>query len=531
VPLSFISSAVAVGLKCLIAAAGAGLLAGRLLMAGRPIDARTRRLQDTALAVLAVLAFAGWWNFGRFHFPGYTHPHEFFHYYLGAKYAPELGYTGLYDCTAAVEAEQGTPDIATRWTRDLRDNRVIQGSPAASNPSLCEARFTPARWKEFTHDVLFFRSRVSTRKWQQMQTDHGYNATPVWTISGRLLASSGPITRRKMLALALVDPALLLVMWAVVWWAFGWRTTAVALLWWGTNYPARYNYIGGAFLREDWLVLAVAAIALARRGWLAGGGAALGASTVLRIFPGFLSLGPGLQLLMARTPGTARAVLRVAASAVAAVAILVPLSWMAVDGGVAPGIARWQGFVDNSRKHLSGTATNRVSLKTVVSYDPAQRLDDLRDYWLDGPGDAWQAARHTTFQRRQAVYWLIVLAFVVSLARAVRREPVWAAMVLGIGLVPVAADITCYYYGILLAYAFLAQRRPWIGVGLATLAALTCVAAAIWEADEDKYAAISVLVVLYVCSVTGWIAWGERAAVEETVRERDRLPVTAGSAI
>lgn len=508
---SFTGGSAAVMLKFLVAAAGAALLAVRLASGRRPPNPRRRRLEDAALALLAVMAFAGWWNFGRFHAGTYTHPHEFFHYYLGAKYSGELGYTGLYDCTAAVEAEEGrTPDLARRWIRDLRTNQVIAGSPAAADPTLCRSRFTPARWREFSRDVRFFRGRVGTRKWQTMQTDHGYNATPVWTITGKLLASTGPITARKMLALALIDPLLIVVMWAVVWWAFGWRTLAIAVLWWGTNYPARYNYIGGAFLRADWLLLAIGAIALARRGLIGAGGGALGASALLRIFPGFVASGPALQAVWALKDAAdrrrLRPLLRLAAGGVLAVLLLIPLSWMVVDGGVGPGVARWQSFAENSRKHLSGTATNRISLKTAISYDADNSLDELRDFWLDGPGDAWQTARRQSFEARRWLYYPLVLIFVGLLAFAVRGQPLWAAMVLGIGLIPVAADITCYYYGILLAYAFLTPERPWIGVALLTLSALTCLAPAIWPAEEVHYAAMSVMVVVFVVMVTAVFA-------------------------
>jgi hypothetical protein len=542
VPLwSSLSSGDLIVIKFLIAAAAAGLLAGRALIdrrtltrpptepgAGRPVrdGLSSRRWSDLALIALTILGFFAWWNLGRFHFSTFTHQHEFYHYYLGAKYSPELGYTRLYDCTAAVEAERGqTPELLERWTRDLRTNEVHAGSPAAVSPSICRQYFTDARWQEFSHDVLFFRGTVSGRKWKSMQTDHGFNATPVWTIAGKMLASTGPISRRKMVALALLDPLLIVIMWAVVWWAFGWRATAVAVLWWGTNYPARYNYIGGAFLRSDWLVLASIAIALARKGWLTAAGGALGWSTLLRIFPGFIGAGAVLKTLMSlfrpgsttaspSEPNPFRALLKIGIGAVAAVVLLVPLSWFVIDGAASPGIDRWKSFADNSRKHLSGTATNRVSLKTVLAFDPATRLEVLRDFWLEGPGDAWQTARRQVFEARRWLYWSLILAFIVVLALAVRRQPYWVALILGVGLIPIAADITCYYYGMLLAYGLLSDRRPWIGVALLSLSALTCLVTALWPADEDRYAAISLLVVVFVFGVTAWMAWFDRPSAD-----------------
>jgi hypothetical protein len=35
-------------------------------------------------------------------------------------------------------------------------------------------------------------------------------------------------------------------------WAFGWRTTAIGVLFWGCNKAADFYWTGGAFLRQDW---------------------------------------------------------------------------------------------------------------------------------------------------------------------------------------------------------------------------------------------------------------------------------------
>jgi hypothetical protein len=500
-------------------------LAGALLLGWRARSAschqRVRAL-DVALGFLAVVAFACWWNLGNFHFPGFVHHPEFFHYYLGGKYSAELEYTGLYDCVAAAEAEENpAPRVLTRWTRDQRTNNMEQGSPAARNPSLCRTRFTPSRWNAFKHDVFWFRGQVTPIKWEQMQTDHGYNATPVWTATGHVLANTGPVSRRQIIALALIDPLLLLVMWTVVWRVFGWRTMAVALLWWGTNYPARYNYIGGAFLRQDWLILAVCGICLARRGRMTVAGAALGWSTLLRVFPGFIASGAVFRFLR-RSPwreANASDALRLLAGAALATFALVTWSALADGGGVRAGIERWTGFVENSRKHLSGTATNRVSLKTALSFSSGNQLAQLQEYWIKGPGDTWQSVRRRTFEERRAVYWMVVLAFMALLVIAVRRQPYWVALVLGAGLIPIAADITCYYYGILLVYAFLVDRYPWTGVALVGLSAFTLLTTALSSSDEVRYAAISLAVVLFVFVVTGWIAWLERPTARTLIAQ------------
>lgn len=515
---SSIGSSDLIFVKFSVAAAATLLLALKVGGPNRLRNLVSDRRFDIALICLAAIAFGSWWNLGRFHFSNYWHRHEFFHYFLATKYSSELGYTRLYDCAALAELEEApSRDLTRRWTRDLRTNDIVAGAPATRDRSLCRPFFSDSRWDDFKQDVLWFRSTVSPSKWTQMHRDHGYNGTPVWTVIGHALANTGPATERRIVALALLDPILLLVMWATVWWAFGWRVMAVAIIWWGTNYPARYTYIGGGFLRADWLVLAIVSLVLSRRGRLFASGVAFGLSTLLRVFPAFAAVGliasQIWRLRRADTRRTVGASLRFVAGCVVTAVVLVPASGIIVGGDAKGAVETWTAFVENSRKHLSGYSTNRVGLKTAIAYDPGSRFVDVgRDFYLDSPGDTWQAARHRVFADRRVLYWLIVLSYLVLLAVAVQNQPEWVALVSGIGLIPIVTNITCYYYGIFLAYAFLWPRQPWIGTGLCALSAYTCLAAAICSSEEDVYAAISVGFVVYAFAVTGRLAWANLRA-------------------
>lgn len=501
-----------VAIQFAVAASAAFLLAAWGWAERRPNPHAVRRLRDLALAGLAVLAFGCWWNLGQFHFPGYWHRHEFFHYFLGAKYHSELEYTRLYDCVAAAEVENDPrPELLTRWTRDLRTNIVSPGSLATRDTSICRTHFSDPRWAAFKQDVFWFRQNVSAARWARMQTDHGYNATPVWTSVGSVLANTGPASNTRILALSLIDPLLLITMWAVVWRNFGWRSTAVAVIWWGTNYPARYYYIGGAFMREDWLLLFIVSVALLKRARTVSAGMTFGLSALLRVFPGFAAVGLILAGIGNAIRADRRRLLRptwnfVIAAGVTA-ALLIPASGMFLGRTPRGAVAIWSGFVENSRKHLSGAFTNRIGLKAAMSYDPGSRYTELGSYWLDNPGDTWQAARQRVFEERRLYYWLVAVAFLALLSKSVQGQPEWVSLILGIGTIPMFTNVTCYYYGILLAYGFLWPRRPSVGVALCALAAYTCLVAALLPSDEDRYVAISAGIVVFTFAATAAVAW------------------------
>ena len=456
-------------LKAGTAAAGALLLGfGALRRArGRP----TGRLFDALLAALGVLAAACWWNLGRFNYPIFGHPSETYHYYIGAKYFPELGYTGLYRCTALADAEAGLrAEVEGRYARDLGTNRTVRAAELLREPERCKARFTPERWRAFRRDVRFFREQLPVERWHRTQVDHGYNATPAWGLLGGLLAQSGPATPGQILVLRLLDPLLLAAAGAAVAWAFGWRTLCVALLYWGTNHPAHYGWVGGSYLRQVELAALLVGICCLRRARPACGGSLLAVASLVRVFPAVGFAGVGLRALsdfaMQRRRWLASAHRRIAVGALLTAAIVVPLS-----GVAAGGLSAWAAFAENSRVLLGTPLRNHVGLRTLLAWDPRSTATKLEDQTLDDPYAPWKEARRRAFEARRPVFVACVLGFVVLLAAAVRREEDWSATVLALGLVPIALELTGYYWSVLVAYALLWERRPWIGPALCALSA------------------------------------------------------------
>jgi hypothetical protein len=291
-------------------------------------------------------------------------------------------------------------------------------------------------------------------------------------------------------------------MWAFVWWAFGWRTTCVAIIWWGTNYLSRYAWTGGAFVRADWLAFAVIGVCLVSRNRPAAGGAALTYATLLRIFPGAIVAGlafkAGIDMWQRRSWRLDPKHKAFLVGSVAAAPLLVILSFGVVGSGVGGGVDSWQGFVSNSRKHLATPGINNVGLKTILSYEWTSRAAVLEPLWLDTPWDTWTAARRRVFDSHKLLYWAAIVGFVPLIAFAVGDVEDWVALVLGVALIPVALQLTCYYYALFSVFGLLSARAKWIGPTLCGLAAASIVAASLSRSDEDVYTMESTLVVLYV---------------------------------
>lgn len=487
-----------VALKALVAlAAGLLLLAGALLRR-RGAGERLAGLRGRALALLGALSAAAFFNFGLFHFGRYVHVWDSFHYVVGAKYFPELGYTGLYEATIAAERAAGLlPPGAVVPLRDLSTNVLATGDADAALATW-PARLG-ARWEPFVTDVLWFRTHSEPVRFRRMLVDHGYNATPAWGILGSLLArAAGPATDRSVVLLALLDPLLLLGAWLLLFRAFGWRAACVALVFWGTNFPGRFYWNGGSFLRMDWLALAMAGVALLKLGRPRLAGAALAYATLLRVFPGALLLGLGLaaawRLARERRLETVREELRVAQGALAAALALVPLSLLAAGGFTGFRPSAWSEFAANSRKHLDTPLTNNVGLGTAVTWRPATDgealwVPDAREPWAN-----WKHVKRDALRAALPLRALLAAALLAATAFAFRARPAWAAAAAGSGLVFALADLTCYYASVLLLLGLLAAEREEAGIVTSLVAAATGAVPFLLAWDDDAYALVSVLV-------------------------------------
>lgn len=267
-----------------------------LYLEARGINAKKLRRPIAALLMFA--SVATYFHFFEFRAGAFYHRWEMFHYFLGSKYAEELGFDRLYTCSALAEAESGDRGpVMARRMRDLRNDTIIPASSALADPEACRAHFSDARWQAFKTDAMFFRRTAGIASWQQMQLDHGYNPAPAWTLLGRALSGRLPASNGTLSALAAIDPLLMAGVLGLLGWAFGARVAFLATVFWGTQAASAFSWTGGAFLRQDWLFLVVLSLALLRKGRPFWAGTALAWAASLRVFPLLLFAGPALLVI------------------------------------------------------------------------------------------------------------------------------------------------------------------------------------------------------------------------------------------
>ncbi len=347
--------------EMLLALSAMGLILWGIALRAKNTPQDNAVLRRRLMMAVGIVSFACYWNFGFFHFRNYIHVWDTYHYYIGSKYFPELSYDRLYDCVSVADSEEPglRRRVELRKIMNLRTNMMGPTTDVLAPPRALQGHFTPERWEAFKHDVAYFRNAHGVKRWEEAQTDHGYNATPVWTILGTTLANLAPASDTQIDLLSLLDPAYAFGMVGLIWGAFGWRTLAVALCVFATNFPSRFYWTGGAYLRWDWLFYLAGGVALVRKEKYFAGGVFLAYTTLLRVFPVFVFIGPLMVLVQEylKTRKLDRRYLSIVAGAALGVAVLVPIS-LVKNGG----IQAYVHFKQNSEKHTSTPLTNYMGL-------------------------------------------------------------------------------------------------------------------------------------------------------------------------
>jgi hypothetical protein len=439
---------------------------------------RTRKTIAYVMTALAFLVYFDFFN-PNVRYEEYYHRHELYHYYLGSKFSKELGYLRLYECTMIAEIELGRgANVRKREVRDLRENLIkpVESTYIVKDPDQCKKHFTKDRWEAFKTDIEWFYKSAAGSYWEGMQKDHGYNPPPVWTMTGKFFGSFGPASDGFFKALAGIDILFHIGIVLLFRWAFGWRAMAVATVFWGCNAPANFYWTGGAFLRQDWIFLLVAALCLLRRRWFLLAGFALTWSMLLRVFPGLFILGVaiiiGIYLVQQiRKRGKAGGPKKLAdylhrdhwrfiAGCSLCLAVLIPASMMVTEGPEA-----WKNFYDHTLKTHSRTPlTNTMGLETMIEHNWAGRMRFTRDDNMDDPFAGWKQGRLDRFQQMKPVFiGIILLVFGWTVWALRRTKLLWVGLALSTPLVMSLTNVTCYYYSMCMVSCALVIARRQIG--------------------------------------------------------------------
>jgi hypothetical protein len=447
-----------------------GLLAGQMatLALDRVIPARFFREKGAAFIGLAGLMLLAWCNWGNFH----VHTWEQFHFYLGAKYQQEVGWFDLYEAAVLADAET-THRIHTNRIRDNRTFNLVPISVAFNDRERIVGRqFTPERWEEFKRDwVLLMQQPINP---DAVVQDHGNSNSPAWALIAHPLAQWVPFTHDGEVFLGILDMLLMAVMWTLIWRTFDWKVASIALFMWATP-PNVFDYLGGSFLRWDWLFcLGLTIVCMKKERW-ATAGAFFGFAVASKLFPIWFGVALGMRaaINMWRDKKLHDKYRRFAIGTVASGAAAVLLS-SAMFGGFWV----WRDY----KARIDTAVTEKFysiqySLRTVYLQIEESSPAELANY-LVFPNEMKQQRNDVDIADHQLGFKLVQILFTLMVLVLVLRADEIGAFCLGPMLVFTWLVVNMYYWNMFglmaLGLARRADQKPAFGalIGLNAIFAL-----------------------------------------------------------
>ena len=119
------------------------------------------------LVALAALSVYAYFDFGVYpKFGQFMNPHDFYHYYMGAKYSPEVGYLNLYNGTIVADAENHGGRPQAPQVRRMEDYRFESAAQVMRRRDQYRALFSDERWEEFRKDCNYFEQLLGPGRWR-----------------------------------------------------------------------------------------------------------------------------------------------------------------------------------------------------------------------------------------------------------------------------------------------------------------------------------------------------------------------------
>lgn len=382
----------------------------------------------------------------------YLHWHEVYHYYLGGKYFPELGYNGLYEAVLLADTESDNPQYRQPELRSLRKPTepisVEEGLRRAREEH--RPRFSDARWLEFTADIAALKN-LGDRGWIDTALyDAGYNPPPSWAVFGYTVANLLPITQEhaffdgrpswyQIEFLPAFDVLMLLTALILIYHAFGLEAFALFSFLFCTSYVASYSWISGSFFRYTWLFGLIAGLCMLKEKRYFLAGVFLGLSSIDRIFPIVFAAGAAIPLLYTYKKNTTPLKHYIAGGAITvSIIFLISIALF--------GFSAWGAFFTKITAHNEMFFVHHIGYKRVAVFD--NLVPNQNFWWGDGLRNfaIWNARLNASWAEIKWIHLpFIVMLISASILTARSMKPEESALLFG-GLVFFFFSIPANYY-------------------------------------------------------------------------------------
>lgn len=510
-PLSVLVVALVAGLAVAADASmvvNLGLVVGGMVVLSLPPNgtrfglARAPRALLLLSLVVALLVVSAKSDFSRLA-AGKVRVWNVFHYYLGAKYFPELGYADLYRASLSAD-EQGHGYWSKKVTK-LRDLETYEIKRRASIDRYQFTDWSAERKLQFERDLNGLKGHRSRSGWRNTFRDRGYNGTPLWTTMGRTMTAWVPTDSKWLLLLCSLDLVLLAGTWWLVATTFGARTALVMALLFVAS-PTNVARLVGGFLQVDWLCALIASVCFfeRRKSVVAGGLMAYAITT--RVFPLLFLVGVALPVLRKLIAG--KSLSRSTLSSSRGLRYMIATAAFCLVGlvigalGNGRGLSGWMEFSKAITVHreVHAIGDRRVGLKHAFGHSSLMSFTETKD----------DDRRHLLAERQpwiRAAQAFLLLLFVL----AAWRSTASTAQILAVAAMFGLFVLSRYYFAILVLLPLLRTNRgrvPFVVRGQLLIFAAYWLLQSGGVSMHVSYVWLNALLLVYLTFVVLWVGCG-----------------------
>lgn len=323
-----------------------------------------------------------------------------------------------------------------------------------------KSNFSDKRWEQFKKDV--FEIIKHDPRYPGMLDDHGFNATPIWTVTGQFIANIIPV--EKIYLAALADVILLIIMFCFIYYAFGTEMFLVSLFFFGNNFCCTYLFIGGSMLRFDWFVCTIIGICMIQKNKYIAAGSFIAYASLIRIFPVLFGFFLGIKMIVETVKNKK-----------------IPVRYLKFFGGFAATIVLfllltttlgnpvniYKNYSSKIRMHNNLVQANGIGLRLVLISDKTDLSWDkfVKKYTEINPSKNpfmnWVEVKEKIYQQRKLIHYSIIILSIIIMSLIIyKRDDLeasgFAVILLYIVLIPAQ-----YYYCFLLAFFIMLYKRDY----------------------------------------------------------------------
>jgi hypothetical protein len=234
----------------------------------------------------------------------------------------------------------------------------------------------------------------------------------------------------------------------------------MSVIFFSVNDLSNFDWIGGGFLRYDWLACVVIAVCMIHKNRYKTAGALLSYATMVRLFPILFGLGIGIK---ATFTFIEKRLIPQKYRQFFLSFILTSVILFAYGSSYGKGIDNWVKFSQKIARHSQTLIPNNTGFKMIFLHDKGwsgfKKFLEVYGRTKENPFILLKELKKSEFDQRKGEFLLFATAALLLFFLIIKNKDDLEAFVWGFFLIFMLLYLSCYYYSFLLMFIIIFYKR------------------------------------------------------------------------